>query len=319
MNRTDRMLAIVLELQAKRWRRAEDLAEAFEVSTRTIYRDMQALAEGGFPLVAVPGKGYKLYEGYFLPPLMFTTDEAAMLLLGSRYMARHFDEHYQQAARAGAMKVEAALPEHLRTEVERLQEGIRFVPVNAFDDPEVQSRLRLLRKALVTGRRVRFRDQNRPGDAPGEAHLVDPYGLVHTSGAWMLVGYCHRRASVRTFRLSRMRELALLEDRFERPAGYKLQRGEAHEDHDQTVRVVFDAEVARWVQETPSFYMTGTEPQPDGRLLVTLRVRRETEVMPWLLSWGAHVQILEPAALRERLAREAQRMAERHRGPALLV
>src|SRR5690349_23695534 len=86
MNRTDRLLAIVLELQSAGRRRAEDLAATFETSKRTIYRDIQALSEAGVPLVAIPGQGYSLMEGYFLPPLTFSAGEAAMLLLGSEVM-----------------------------------------------------------------------------------------------------------------------------------------------------------------------------------------------------------------------------------------
>src|SRR5437588_970923 len=88
MNRTDRLLAIILELQGKGWQRAEDLAETFETSKRTIYRDIQALGEAGVPVVSLPGRGYSLMKGYFLPPLSFTTDEATMLLLGSDLMAQ---------------------------------------------------------------------------------------------------------------------------------------------------------------------------------------------------------------------------------------
>src|SRR5512135_433995 len=94
MNRTDRLLAIVLELQAKGNRRAQDLATTFETSVRTIYRDVQALSEAGVPVVSVPGQGYSLVEGYFLPPLRFSTDEATMLLLGSDFVAQNLDAEY---------------------------------------------------------------------------------------------------------------------------------------------------------------------------------------------------------------------------------
>ena len=95
MNKTDRLFAIILELQARGQCRAEDLAAAFEVNKRTIYRDVQALSEMGVPVVAVPGQGYSLMEGYFLPPLRFTTDEATMLSLGSEFVAQHFDNQYR--------------------------------------------------------------------------------------------------------------------------------------------------------------------------------------------------------------------------------
>src|SRR5579859_2331703 len=124
MNRTDRLLAVVLELQGKGWQRAEDLAATFECSRRTIYRDLQALGQAGVPLVSVPGRGYSLMEGYFLPPLSFTTDEAAMLLLGGELMTQRFDAQYRDAADSARRKIAAVLPERLRAEVGALRESI---------------------------------------------------------------------------------------------------------------------------------------------------------------------------------------------------
>src|SRR5438128_2067326 len=109
MNRTDRLLAIMLELQAKKWQRAEDLGETFEVSKRTIYRDMLALMESGVPVISSPGQGYSLDENYFLPPLSFTSDEAVILLLGSDYMNQSFDAQYQSAAVTAAKKIRVVL------------------------------------------------------------------------------------------------------------------------------------------------------------------------------------------------------------------
>lgn len=97
MNRTDRLLAILLELQARRYTRGEDLAANFEVSVRTIYRDVVALCEAGVPVVSTPGYGYTLTPGYFLPPLMLSPDEAGTLLLGAAFVAEHVDAPYRQA------------------------------------------------------------------------------------------------------------------------------------------------------------------------------------------------------------------------------
>jgi predicted DNA-binding transcriptional regulator YafY len=98
MNRTDRMLGIVLELRSSGHRRAEDLAATFEVSKRTIYRDIQALAELGIPIMAMTGYGYSLMEGFFLPPLTFDSREAMLLLLGTEFIAQHFELPLQAAA-----------------------------------------------------------------------------------------------------------------------------------------------------------------------------------------------------------------------------
>src|ERR1044071_4803903 len=128
MNRTDRLLALLLKLQSNGRQRAEDLAVYFETSKRTIYRDIQALSEAGVPVVSLPGQGYSLMEGYFLPPLSFTTDEATMLLLGSDFVSQHFDSQYKAAAESASRKIEAVLSHKLRAEVAYLQNSISLVP-----------------------------------------------------------------------------------------------------------------------------------------------------------------------------------------------
>src|SRR5205823_6186115 len=110
VNRTDRLMGILLELQARQELRAEDLAATFEVSVRTIYRDVEALCETGVPVIATPGKGYRLMEGYFLPPLTFTADEAALLALGGELVRDRVDPLLKQAAEEALRKLASVLP-----------------------------------------------------------------------------------------------------------------------------------------------------------------------------------------------------------------
>src|SRR6476619_512570 len=111
MNRTDRLLAMTLELQARRYTRAEDLAAQFEISVRTIYRDVLALCEAGVPVISTPGYGYALAPGYFLPPLMLTPDEAGMLLLGAAFVPEQVDAPYKRAVDLPRTKIENLPPE----------------------------------------------------------------------------------------------------------------------------------------------------------------------------------------------------------------
>lgn len=312
MTPPDRLVGLVLALQGPSWQRAADLAAQFGVSTRTIYRDVKTLGEAGVPVVAVPGRGYRLPDDYVLPPLLFTTDEAVMLLLGSRSVAGHFEDGLGRAARGAAVKLAGALPPDVRAEAERLEESVRFVPVNAFDRPEEEVRLRALRRAFVERRRVRLRP------VPDAAERAfDPYGLVEQGGAWYAVGYDHLRERVETHRLARMAALEVTEDPFLRPAAYQPAQVDAEAARDVVVRVLFDAEVAAWVREAPSLYTATAEETGEG-LLVTFRVRREAEVMPWLLGWGGHARVLSPPTLRARLAREAERIVAHYaRDPVL--
>jgi predicted DNA-binding transcriptional regulator YafY len=156
MNRTDRLLAILLELQRKGARRAEDLAATFETSKRTIYRDIQALCESGVPVVAQPGVGYSLVEGYFLPPVSFSVDEATMLLLGADSAAQNFDAQYRDAAASAGRKIEAVLSEKLRGEVEYLRGNIAFVAPATLASGKSASFLPQLRRAIIERRTIRF-------------------------------------------------------------------------------------------------------------------------------------------------------------------
>ena len=136
MNRTDRLLAIVLELQARGRQRAEDLAATFETSKRTIYRDIQALGEAGVPLISVPGRGYALMKGYFLPPLSFNSEEATMLLLGSGMMAQSCDAQYRLAAQSASRNGSGGRSP-------RISAGMAtVVPITAASSTRIQSDLR---------------------------------------------------------------------------------------------------------------------------------------------------------------------------------
>ena len=140
MNKTDRLLAIVLELQREGVLRAEDLAAVFETSRRTIYRDIQALSEAGVPIIGSPGLGYSLMEGYFLPPVSFSVEEAVALLIGTDFVQQKFDSGYGSKAQTSQRKIEAILPESVRKEASRIRTTTRLLAV---DQPKIANRERI--------------------------------------------------------------------------------------------------------------------------------------------------------------------------------
>mgnify|MGYP000952132131 CR=1 FL=1 len=306
MNRTDRLLALVLELQrgGARPRSAVDLAAVFETSKRTIYRDMQALAEAGVPVISTPGQGYTLSEDYFLPPLRFTADEATLLLLGVDVMTQSFDAQYRLAAEAAARKIEAVLPQRLRPEVAYLRANLIFV--EAQKDPATADLLRQLRGALLARHSVRFRYFARYG-ARDAVRTVDPYSLGRIEGHWYLIAYDQGRRGLRHFRLDRIEGLVVTGQTFQRRADFSAEEPAA-QALPLVVRVRLSAAVARWARESRPFFFV--HEQADGEALeMTLRVRDEAEVLDWVLSWGQQAEVLEPASLRARVAAEAQGMA----------
>ncbi|MDX1548320.1 MAG: WYL domain-containing protein, partial [Rhodothermales bacterium] len=233
MDPSDRLLGIVVALQEEGWQRAADLAARLGVSARTIYRDVEALAEAGVPVVGVPGRGYRLSEAYFLPALHLTTDEAVLLLLALDATDGRLETPLRAAAAGVRQKLDALLPDRLRAEVAALQQRLHFEPANVFDDAAARQAQTRLRQAWQAQRAVRLGPAGR---------VVHPYGLVHVGAAWHLIGYDRQRQRVEHLRLDRIETVEVLDEAFERPAGYTQRFGPAAREI--IVRVRFDAAVA---------------------------------------------------------------------------
>ncbi|MGE6833822.1 helix-turn-helix transcriptional regulator [Priestia megaterium] len=315
MNKTDRLLAIVLELQRKEVVRAEDLATLFETSVRTIYRDIQALSEVGVPIIGAPGTGYSLMEGYFLPPIGFTVPEAVSLLIGTDFIEQRFDDDYRVRAQAARGKIEAILSESIRNETSRVRKAMRLL----ISDKQVrQSKekeyLEKIRRAILDVQKISFHYAKRLADSEGNRHsvrTVAPYGLVLVQGSWMLVARCDLRQEIRHFRLSRMTELINLEERFELPAHFNLREYTPPDDRHLIVRLRFNHDIADKVKESNYHYMEDMEEHQDG-LHVVLRVHQLDELLQWVLGWGAGVIVLEPESFRNRIREETKKMLKRY-------
>lgn len=315
MNKTDRLLAIVLELQRNEVLRAEDLAAIFETSVRTIYRDIQALSEAGVSVIGAPGQGYSLMEGYFLPPVSFTVDEAVTLLIGTDFIEQSFDAHYVSKSRTSRAKIEAILPELIRREASGIRKGFRL-----FSSPDDVSRiqakayLEAIRGAMLEQKKIRFHYSKSIAEADGNrqsVRTVEPYGIVLHLGAWVLIAWCELREDIRHFRLSRMRDLRVLETGFKLPADFDLNEYRPTDDRNVRVRIHVQPDIADKVRESNNFYTETIEEHTDG-LLMTLRVRQPEELIHWVFSWGSGVEVLEPESFRHRVRNELENMLKRY-------
>ncbi|HWC29417.1 MAG TPA: YafY family protein [Dehalococcoidia bacterium] len=208
MRRADRLFQIIQFIRRHRVTTAAELAEALEVSERTVYRDIRDLVISGVPIEGEAGVGYVLRKGFDLPPLMFTRDEVEALVLGTRVVSSWADAGLGKAAEAALDRIAAALPDELR---QRLIDSRLFAPGFHVRE-EVVERLGLLREATTAKRKtwLAYRDVN---DASSE-RAVRPLGLSFFGSTWMLTAWCELRNDFRNFRLDRVESLRLLDERF---------------------------------------------------------------------------------------------------------
>ncbi len=201
MRRADRLFRITQELRSDRWMTAQKLAELLEVSERTIYRDIQDLSLSGIPIIAEAGMGYRLMEGFRLPPLMFTEEELEALLLGVRMVGVWTDPVLANAAERAVARIEAVLPERLVPELSR--NTILVPPFGP--EAEVGDALHLLRQAIRSQSKVKFHYQRADGEK--SVRTVWPLGLAYWGRTWTLIAWCELRNELRHFRLDRMNNL----------------------------------------------------------------------------------------------------------------
>ena len=307
MNRTDRLLAIVLELQGRERVTAEALAHTFGVTKRTIYRDILALNESGVPVVSAAGQGYWLMEGYFLPPVSLSPDEAMMLTLGSEMMAQSFDAQYRAAAKSASRKIEAVLSGTVAKDVAYLKDNIRFVQMNSDVLIDTSETLRLVRKAILEQHPLHLHYFKRLDRTAGELseRTVDPHALIHFKDTWVLSAYCHLRRAMRIFRLDRIQEVSVLATTFERQVGYSVNMHNEPNSSGQEVELLFNKGVTQWVKERSVYFVCDCYETSEG-LRVTLKVHQLEEALSWVLSWGSSVSVLAPASLKDLLRRELE-------------
>jgi predicted DNA-binding transcriptional regulator YafY len=198
VRRADRLFQIVQHLRMRQTRTtARELARKLEVSERTIYRDMQDLGRSGVPIEGEAGVGYIL-RGFDVPPLMFTKEEIEALVVGARMVEAWTTEQLSAAARQALQKIEAALPERLRAELDKPQ----IYAMDLRTRPDVRAALDAIRAAIGESRRVEFDYQKEDGEA--SRRLVQPLGLYFWGNVWTLGAWCELRNDFRNFRLDRM-------------------------------------------------------------------------------------------------------------------
>jgi predicted DNA-binding transcriptional regulator YafY len=308
--RADRLLSIMLLLQTNGRMTARALATRLEVSERTILRDMDALSGAGVPVTAERGAGggWRLLDGYQTKLTGLTSAEIRSLFLGRppQLMA---DLGIKDAAEAAWIKLQASLPIEVRQQAEFVRQRILIDPRGWRDSGESIACLPIVLEALWRGRCVRFRYER---STDGGERVVAPLGLVARGNAWYLVA--DRDEQRRTYRVSRIRDAGVLDEPNARPQGFDLA---AHWERTSTefrdklpkVDATFlaDATAMRWIRYRGWRLQ---EESPDGqRFRVRLRFEVEDEVVQFALSLGSSAELVEPAALRERILAAALALA----------
>ncbi len=309
---TTRVLTVLELLQTHGRLNGTQLAQRLGVDRRTVRRYVSALEELGIPLTAERGRDghYRLVAGFKLPPMMFTDDEALALSVGL-LAARGLGLAEGAPAVASAQaKLERVMPAGLKRRVRSVDETVRLELSHPSAPPRDNAALVGLSAAAQAQQRVRLRYGG--AGEPTERDF-DPYGVAYRRGRWYVVGVCHLRGGLRSFRLDRVLEVTPQERRFERPADFDalahLTFSIATLPRAFAVEVLLHTQLARARREV--FPALGVlEAAGDGVLL-----RAQTEELDWMARELARLsfdfEVLQPPELRTALEAHARRLLQR--------
>lgn len=313
MPKIDRLMGIILLLQSKRTISAHEIADYFDVSVRTIYRDIQTLDEAGVPIVSNPGEGYSLIEGYHLPPLMFTTEEASALFLGGEFAMKATDPSLHKPIISAHAKIRSVLPEETKDYIEKIRTATHLaigIGVDRKYDNKVHSDVQ---EGIANNKVLQIEYYTQSRDTLSKRY-IEPSGIVYYGGAWHLIAYCQTRNDFRDFRMDRIKTLLLTSHSFKPrekfiPNRYVRELQNLDRLNSTEVKLLVRKDTADEVRIRFRYGYFCDEETKDG-FIFTYLVPNTELLKYWVISYGDRIKILEPQELQKEIFDKAKAICE---------
>ncbi|MFN8457025.1 MAG: YafY family protein [Anaerolineae bacterium] len=312
-NIATRLITLLMLLQRQPNQKAGELAHELGVSIRSLHRYIVMLDEIGIPIYSERGPygGFSLVRGYKMPPLVFTPEEAVAVYLGTGLVEQMWGQLYREAVHGVLAKLDNVLPDEQRQEVAWARRTLLATCLHRVDPQRLSPHLEKLRQAIHERQQVRMKYRGQ-GQLEVLQRELNPYALVHRAGWWYSIGYCHLRQALRTFRVDRIIELAVLDETFQVPADFDAQAYLATEPQPQvTVRLRFVPDGAGLALDNRAYWDT-VEEQADGSVAVTFAVPDLNWAASIVLSYGGWAVVVEPRELYNLVREWANHIAGLH-------
>jgi proteasome accessory factor B len=296
----------------------DELAEESCVNRRTIHRDLNAISEAGYPLTAEWSGDRKLYRfitGFKdVPPISFSLQELLTLYFLRSHLETLQGTPFQEDLENIFRKINSVLPPRYAAHLERLSRITLPIMQGVRDYSRVSSLLAELRKALLFQQKVTLHYKT-PSRKKAESYIVDPYSFVFFKGGLYLQGYAHNRNSLRTFAVERITDIVASNERFEIPAEYNPEErfreafGIVNEEP-LPIRLRFSKSIAYSITGRIWHPTQKIKRLASGEIELSFTAGGRMEIISWILSYGSHVELLEPETLRREIAEKTCSMAK---------
>ena len=300
MNRIDRLSAILIQLQSKKVVKAQEIADRFDISLRTVYRDIRALEEAGIPIGAEAGVGYFINSEYHLPPVMFTKEEAVAFLLADKLIGKLSDDKVSQAFESALYKVKSVLKVNEKEHLDNLNSKI-----TVFNrDPKGSSSQNLYLfdiQTALANKQILSVEYTANYNGVRTQRIIEPVSLCHYDMRWHLIAYCRLRKDYRDFRLDRLNSLEILDEHYDEKGHLSLTeyfKKITNENSLHSITLKVHSSIASQVAASKYWFGLIEEMQEDDYFIMKFANSDVSLFGKWVLSMEDKVEIISPAELK---------------------
>ena len=299
MNRIDRVTAILIQLQSNRVVKAQEIADRFTISLRTVYRDMKTLEEAGIPIIGEAGIGYSIMEGYRLPPVMFTKEEATAFLTAEKLVEKLTDDSTRETYGAAMFKIKSVLRLAERDHMENMDKYIEvidnpYVSNQKNETAYLQNILRAIAEKIILNI-----DYFAEHSQEKSNRNVEPIGIFFMSRYWYLIAWCTLRKDYRTFRVDHIKYLSVTAIHFEKehPSLQSFLTKVSKEKELYTIIVRVEKEIIKYLGEQKFYNGFVSQKEVDGKIEMIFLTASLEGFARWYMLFGEWAEILAPKEL----------------------
>ena len=314
MNRIDRISAILILLQSKKLVKGQDIANKFSISLRTAYRDIKTLEEAGVPIISEAGVGYSLMEGYRLPPVMFTKEEAISFLTAEKLVEKLTDSATYNVYQNALLKIKAVLRSEEKEHLENMYKHIEvmenpYLPGNTSANNHLQAILNsiALKKVLSINYFANHSQQQ-------SERKIEPLGIFLMTNKWYLIAYCWLRNEYRTFKVDRISKTVLTESSYkkEHPSlkSYLKEIAKEHQDL-HTIVIQIDKPKMKYIGEQKFYNGFVSEKELKNKIEMTFLTSSLEGFARWFIMYGDCADIVSPQSLKNRIIEISNQIIKR--------
>lgn len=304
MNRIDRISAILIQLQSKKVVKGQDIADRFSISLRTAYRDIKTLEEAGVPIISEAGVGYSIMDGYRLPPIMLTKEEAISFLTAEKLVEKLTDPSTLSVYQSALFKIKAVLRSDEKSHLESMTDHIEVID-NPYlpKDRKTSNHIQMILSSIAQ-RMVLSVDYFANHSQQTTKRNVESVGIFLQGNNWYLVAFCWLRNDYRTFRLDRIAKMSLTQTPFKKQhpplkTYLKVITKENSDLHKVVIRI--DKEVIRYIGEQKFYNGFVSEKEMKDRVEMVFLTSSIEGIARWFMMYGDHAEVVSPQSLKARV------------------